>query len=71
MFVPPGYLSRAHLSIGVSIAVMTVGVLIVGTDASDTQLQVVGGTAFVVSILTLMGLIERLERQRERERKSR
>jgi hypothetical protein len=50
---------------------MTVGVLIVGTDASDTELQVVGGTAFVVAILTLMGLIERLERQRERERKSR
>jgi hypothetical protein len=71
MFVPPGYLSRAHVSIGVFIVVMTAGLLIVGTGASDSELQAVGGTAFVIAIFTLMGLIERLERQRERERESR
>jgi hypothetical protein len=69
MFVPPGYLTRAHAGIGVFVVVMVVGLLIVGGGAaSDSELQIVGGTAFIAGILTAMALIDRLERQRHRER---
>jgi hypothetical protein len=68
MFVPPGYFSRAHVSLGVFIAVLIAGIAIVGTDASDTEMQIVGGTAFIVMMVTLAVLLSRLDRQQGRGR---
>lgn len=67
MFFPPGYFSRVHASLGVFIVLLVVGNLVVGSDASDTELQIVGGTAFVVGIATMVFLLDRFERRQERD----
>jgi Na+/melibiose symporter-like transporter len=71
MFFPPGYFSRVHASLGVFIVLVIVGTLAVGVDASDTELQIVGGTAFVIGIATMVLLLDRLERRQERDGRDR
>jgi hypothetical protein len=71
MYFPPGYLSRAHASLVVSAVILAVGILVVGADASDTELQIVGGTAFVSAIVTLMFLLDRLEHHERRDNSER
>lgn len=67
MFFPPGYLSRAHAGLGVVIVVLAIGMLVVGADASDTELRIVGGTAFLAGIGSMMFLIDRFEQRQERD----
>lgn len=67
MYFPPGYLSRANAGIAIAVVVMVVGMLIVGFDASDTELRIVGGTTFVVAIATTVLLVDRFERRQERD----
>lgn len=67
MFFPPGYFSRVHASLGVFVVLLVVGTLGVGADASDTELQIVGGTAFVVGIGTMVFLLDRFEQRQERD----
>jgi hypothetical protein len=49
--------------------VLVVGVLIVGLDASDAEMQIVGATAFVIGMATLVVLLGHLEGRWGRRRR--
>jgi low affinity Fe/Cu permease len=67
MYFPPGYLSRANASLAVFAVVLAIGILVVGVDASDTELQIVAGTAFAVAMGLMVFLVDRFERRQERD----
>ncbi|NLT05388.1 MAG: hypothetical protein GXY03_03665 [Solirubrobacterales bacterium] len=53
------------------VVIIGVGVAIVGTDASDAQIQAIGSFAFFSMLFTFLFSVRRLDLRRERERRER
>jgi hypothetical protein len=60
---------NANIGLGVAVALMVVGVLIVGTNPSDAEMQLIFWPAFFTGIAVLL-VIEGREERRERRRRS-
>jgi len=60
---------NANIGLAVAVAMMAVGVLIVGTSPSDAELQLIFWPAFFVGIAVPI-VIESREVRRERRRRS-
>lgn len=64
MYLPPGHLARAHVSVGVAAVVFAAGYLLLGSDATDSEIQVLGGISFLTAMVVLVELLARLDRRR-------
>jgi hypothetical protein len=65
MVFPPGYLRCANISVVVALSIILGGWGILGSDASDRQLQVLTVGGFLSGIATVLVLLERVDRRRK------